>query len=159
MTFWHNQKYEDLEKSTIHGDFIRGLPAKKFPWLLKSISCADSDNDSWQIKVLCTAIEGNELSQKIKAKIRLEAQCFVSQENLEKMGIEFQRLFALDLKNWNILTEKYTLELTCLIDKIEEKSSEFYKIFFKKIKEKYTHARKKELINRNIRNCKISNFS
>lgn len=159
MTFWHNQKYESLEKSTINGDFMRGIPPKNFPWLLKSISCEDLDHDLWQIKVLCINIEGNELSQKVKAKISLEAHCSISEKNLKKMGIGFQRLFDLNLSGWNTLSEKYTLDLTCLFDKIEEKSSEFYKIFFHKIKAKYTLTNKKELITSQIQKCRVSNFS
>ena len=159
MTFWHNQKYESLEKSTINGDFMRGIPAKNFPWLLKSIQCEDLDHDIWQIKVLCLNIEGNELTHKVKAKISLEAHCSISESSLKKMGIGFQRLFDLNLAGWNVLTEKYTLDLTCLIDKIEEKSADFYKIFFNKIQAKYTLQNKKEIVTSNIRNCRVSNFS
>ena len=75
------------------------------------------------------------------------------------MGIGFERLFELDLIGWNILSESYALQLSCLIDKIEEKSSDFYKIFFNKIKEKYTLEKKKKIITSHIKNCKISNFS
>ncbi len=159
MTFWHNQKYETLEKTSAGGDFFRGIPAKNFPWLLKEITWSDEENDSWKIKIMCLSVEGNELSQKVKAQISLEASCSVSPENLNKMGIESQRLFNLDLTGWNHLSEKCLLPVTCLIDKIEEKSSEFSKTFFKKIKEKYTHQKKKEIISFKIRNCKVSNFS
>jgi len=159
MTFWHNQKYEDLEKTTINGDFLRGMPAKNFPWILKSIDCVDFDNDVWQIKILCTGIESSEFSQKVKAKISLEGQCKISEENLKKMGIEFQRLFGLDLRDWNKLTEKYEFVFPVLIDKLEEKSSEFYKIFFTKIREKYRLEKKKEIVNSKIKNCRVSNFA
>lgn len=159
MTFWHNQKYESLEKSTLNGDLMRALPAKSFPWLLQHVTCQDTDGDQWQIKVSCLSIEGSELSQKIKAKISLEANCAVTTENLKKMNVDIQRLIELNLFGWNNLSEKYTLEITCLIDKIEEKTSEFYKVFFKKIQEKYPTKKKKEIITANIRNCRISNFS
>lgn len=89
----------------------------------------------------------------------MEAHCIIAKENLKKMGIEFERLFSLGLNGWNILTEKYALELICEIDKIEEKSSDFYKVFFNKIKEKNTLAKKKFIVTTNIQNCKVSNFS
>ncbi|MES2614987.1 MAG: hypothetical protein V4591_06200 [Bdellovibrionota bacterium] len=159
MTFWHNQKYDELEKTSLKGDFIRGIPSKNFPWLLKNISCTDTEQDEWQIKVFCMSIEGNELSQKVKAQIKLEAQCTISKESLKKIGIEYERLFDLNLFGWNILNEKYTLEMTSTIDKIEEKSGDFYKDFFKKIQEKYNIKKKKEAMSFNIKSCKVSNFS
>lgn len=159
MTFWHNHKYEDLERSTINGDFLRGMPAKNFPWLLKNVTCTDNDHDKWQIKVLCLSIEGNELSQKIKAKISMEAHCLISKQTLQKIGIEYQRLFDLNLHGWNELTDKYILEVSCLIDKIQDKCNDFYKIFFQKIQEKYTLEKKKTVVTLQIKNGRISNFS
>ena len=159
MTFWHNEKYESLENSTLKGDFLRGIPPKNFPWTLKNISSQDAEGDTWQIKVLCLGIEGNELTQKIKARIKLEAQCFVHDANLEKMGIEYQRLYNLQIRDWNFIEDKYEFEITTMLDKLDEKSGEFYKIFFQKIQKKFPLVKKREMVLSKIRVVKISNFS
>jgi hypothetical protein len=159
MGLWHNQKYENLEKSVLKGDLMRGVPAKNFPWTLKNILQQDLQGSTWEIKTLCLGIETFELSQKVNAKISLEGRCQLTEENLQNIGIEYQRLFDLNLHGWNQLKENTILQFNCPMEKIEEKSEEFSKIFFQKIKKKYTSEKKKEIILWNIKNCKISNFS
>ena len=159
MTFWHNLKYDSLEKSSIKGDLIRGLPPKSFPWTIRDLSYCDADNDIWHIKILCVNIETYEFSQKVKAYLSYEAHCKISIPNLEKMDMEHERLFQLGLNNWNDLKENLSLNFNVTLEKLDEKCVEVCKLFFKKIQVKYTLEKKHELVNDNIKRCRISNFS
>ncbi len=159
MTFWHNERYKTLDKASFHGDSMRGLPATHFPWLLKESSFRDESGDMWQLKTICTQIEVPDFTQKVTTKLRLEAVCIVCENNLKNMDFEFQRLTDLDLTGWNVFEENCFLTFPCLMEKIKEKSLPLNEEFFKKLKEKYTFSKKKEMVKTNIQNCRVSNFS
>jgi hypothetical protein len=159
MSFWQNEKYEHVNKLSQKGDFIRGLPAQQFPWLLLKSTLADHRGDVWRLQILCLGIEGNDLSLKVTAQIQLEAYCQLSQESMQQLGIECDRLLSLNLFGWNEFLEKTTLSIQCPLEKLEGKAKEIQKLFFKKINEKYSIEFKKNILLKNIKECKISNFS
>lgn len=159
MSFWQNEKYEQVNKISEKGDYIRGLPAQKFPWLLQKTSSLDNHSDAWTVTVNCLSIEGNEMSLKLTAQIQLEAHCQLTRESLKDLGVECDRLFALELYGWNDFSEKVTITIQCPFEKIEEKAKELRILFFKKTKDKYTNEFKKKELLKNIKYCKISNFS
>jgi hypothetical protein len=159
MNFWKNLKYINLEKSSENGDIIRAIPAKKFPWILKSHTFKDSDNDLWKIKIFCMNTEGNDISNEIKARIKLEALCYISENTCKKIKFNYQRLNNLDFKNWNTIEEQYELNFSCFLEKMESSVADFDKIFFEKITKKYNLEKKKYAIENNIKKYSLSNFS
>lgn len=159
MSFWHNPRYSELESQIGFGDSLRGFPAKRFPWEVHKVSLRDDQQDIWNLSVFCQHVETQEFSKMVKANMALEASCIVGGDSLRQMGIQNSRLLELDISNWNYISEKSTINIQCLLDKIEENSILISKKFFEKIRTKYTLEKKKDLISLQIRNCKISRFS
>jgi hypothetical protein len=159
MTFWHNDKYDVLDHSFTKGDPLRGMPALHFPWLLDTLSTRDSQGDLWTIKWYCNRIENAEYSQKLKSHLHFQAQCEISALNLKKMNLDSQRLFLLELKEWNVLKEELNFHIESPFEKIKDKAKEIGKLFFVKIQKKYTFEQKKEGILNNIKQRPVSSFS
>jgi hypothetical protein len=158
MGFWNNQRYEDVERAS-NGDPIRGLPAQNFPWLLGYSVFFDEAKDQWRYEYSCTGIVPEKNNQKVKVFLALKAETQVSKDNLKKMGISSERLEAMHVFSWNQLDEKYTYELICNFDKIEEKAKFICEKWIIFIKKKYTIDFKYQNLLTKIRSSKISGFS
>lgn len=158
MAFWHNSRYEDVEKSST-GDPMRGLPNQKFPWALGYATFLDETNDIWHYEFSCLGINPEKNNNKVKASIFMIAEAQVSNINLKKIGISSERLESMNVVSWNHLVEKYSSDIICEFDKIEEKSKIVVEKWIALIKHKYTVEMKSTTLLDQIRSSKISRFS
>lgn len=158
MVFWHNSRYEEVEKAS-SGDPMRGLPEQKFPWMLGKGVFVDDTNDTWNYEFSCLEIAAEKNNNKVKALINMNSKSIVSRENLVKMNISSERLDALEVVFWNQLEEKYTLNVICDFDKIENQIRPILKKWISFVKKKYTFEVKSKEILEKIRTSKISRFS
>lgn len=158
MAFWHNSRYEDVEKSST-GDPMRGLPDQEFPWLLGYATFSDEANDIWHYEFSCLGITPEKNNNKVKASIFMIAESQVSKINLKQIGISSERLDSMDVISWNHLEEKYSCDIICEFDKIESKSKLIVEKWVMLIKKKYTLDVKSRNLLAKIRSSKISRFS
>jgi len=158
MAFWHNSRYEDVEKSST-GDPMRGLPHKKFPWHLGYSIFKDNINDEWHYELSCLAISPDKNNNKVRATIFMIAESQVSKINLKQMGISSERLDFMDVVSWNYLEEKYTCEIICEFDKIEHEAKKMTEKWINLINKKYTLEIKNKILSEKIRSSRLSAFS
>ncbi|KAB8032179.1 hypothetical protein [Fluviispira multicolorata] len=158
MVFWHNQRYEKLEKICT-GDPLKQLPEHKFPWLLLNFTFLDLDGDTWIVEVSCTNINPYKSSNKVKADFILEAQAKVSSENLKKMEISSRRLDMMGVHSWNKLEESLQTSAVLEFDRIELKAKEVAGKIIEDIKNKYSLKLKAQMLLSKIKLSPISGFS
>lgn len=158
MVFWHNSRYEDVEKSST-GDPMRGLPDREFPWLLGYATFSDEGNDIWHYEFSCLGIVPEKNNQKVKASIFMIAETQISKLNLKQIGISSERLDSIDVVSWNHLEEKYSCDIICEFDKIEPKAKIIVEKWIVLIKKKYNLEMKSKNLLAKIRASKISRFS
>lgn len=158
MAFWHNSRYEDVEKSST-GDPMRGLPHKEFPWLLGYSTFFDSVNDEWHYEFSCLGVSPDKNKNKIKATLFMIAESQVSKLNLKQIGISSERLDAMNVSTWNYLEEKHSCEIICGFDKIETEAKFVTEKWIGLIKKKYSLELKSKKLIEKIRSSRISGFS
>lgn len=158
MAFWHNSRYEDVEKSST-GDPMRGLPNQEFPWPIGYSTFLDEANDTWHYEFSCLGITPEKNNNKVKASIFMIAESQVSKINLKQIGISSDRLESMDVVSWNHLEEKYSCDIICDFDKIESKSKTIVEKWIVNVKKKYTLEMKSKYLLKKICSSKISRFS
>ncbi|APJ03448.1 hypothetical protein [Silvanigrella aquatica] len=158
MAFWHNSRYEDVEKSST-GDPLRGLPEQQFPWLLTYATISDEMNDTWHYELSCLGIIPEKNNNKIKATLFMIAECKVSKLNLKQIGISSDRLEAMGVESWNYLEEKFSCEIICDFDKLESKAKSLADKWLFQLRKKYTLELKARQLLEKIKTSRISKFS
>lgn len=93
--FWKNESLDALERDAQEGDWLRGLPRRDFPWKVAEEAFEDVEGDNWKVEVLCHSVEPGRDPKIVRVRVELKADCTVSDENLEKMGLSPSRLRAM----------------------------------------------------------------
>ncbi|MGY3804190.1 hypothetical protein ACWNT8_09035 [Pigmentibacter ruber] len=158
MSFWQNRRYQEIEKVS-SGDPIRGLANKNFPWHLVYATFTDNLNDTWHYEISCLNIFPDKKNNQVKANIFMIAESEVAKMNLKQIGISNERLDLINIPRWNYLEEKFTSEIICELDKVEENAKNLAEKWILQVINKSSLEYKFKRIMNNIKVSKISGFS
>ncbi|WGL59479.1 hypothetical protein QEJ31_13190 [Pigmentibacter sp. JX0631] len=158
MSFWQNRRYQEIEKVST-GDPIRGLANKNFPWHLLYATFADNINDTWHYEISCLSIFPDKKIKQVRAQIFMIAESEVTKINLKQIGISNDRLDLINIPRWNYLEEKFSSEIICELEKVEENAKQLAEKWILQILNKSSLEYKFKRIMNNIKSSKISGFS
>ncbi|MCA2962159.1 MAG: hypothetical protein IOD12_18050 [Silvanigrellales bacterium] len=157
--FWKNETLDKLERDAQGGDWLRGLPRRDFPWTVFKEAFSDAEGDNWSVVVLCHAVEPGRDAKVVRVRVELKADCTVSDENLEKMGLSPSRLRAMHDDAPASFADGATRTTELPLDDLEKACRRWVASARADLVLRYTFNKKQKIIWERVRKRPLSRFS